>query len=552
MSAPQPCESCGVYTTGVDCESCGALGKSDCPGCSRTFGKADRFCAGCGHNLKYVNFSNRTILRFPRNLSLEEFQYPADQSALKMLSRAGPVKVLTRFLEDNWSEPMLHGSLEGTAVKVTERQFPRIRRIADTCQTVLNMKPTDVFIQHSATLSAGAIGSQKASAIILTSGLVENLNERELLFVLGRELGHIKADHMFYLNMVQLFTENRILKNIPLLGEGLKAFVVMFLLPWQRKSQVTADRAGLLCCQNRVTAVKSLIKMALGAKSLYDKVDIEEFLDQAQDAATRRFNVKKMGEYLSGSPYVTNRVREVEAFNFSQEYHDIMVSALHPFRPGQGCPACGETAYADNLEEGLMRLSCAACGAAVPVQQLPCPHCGAGVPTGDVGMRDQLCPSCEQPYLCHYLQSLMPELGKLYEVLDISRQSTTEEIEEAFVRKARHHASSHERLVYYRAYRILSDRKRRKDYDEKVPYVLSFSDQERREAPECKACDCPAPGEFCGWCGRSTTEPDPEPVTTSEEKPLRELSIDEVLETPDETPTAQAVETPERFEGPVN
>jgi Zn-dependent protease with chaperone function len=501
MSQPTACRACGAFTTGIDCETCGAPSDRACPACSRVFQLADRYCTSCGHCLAYTNFSNQTLLRFPRELPLEAFQYPPDRAALRMLAKAGPLKAVARFLQEHWSEPYLLGNLEGTAVQVTAKQFPQLRRLADTCQRILHLPPTEVFIQHSASLSASAIGSEKASAVVLTSGLVENLNERELLFVLGREMGHIRAEHMFYLNMVKLFTDSRILQSIPFFSEGLRAFVVLFLLPWQRKSQVTADRAGLLCCQNRLTAIKALIKMTLGAKSLYDKVDIEAFLGQADEVATRRFSVRNMGEYMSGSPFVTSRVRELEDFCFSVAYHSIMATALNPYLPGFECPACKVAAYPDNLEEGLVRLSCKACGAAVPVLALPCPHCGGDVEAGEVGLRDRNCPACQKPFLSSALRELLPETGECYRILGVPSVAGREEFQQAFVRLARQQTVTREKLPYYRAYHLLEDPARRKAYDEKLLYLGSLELRRRRGIVLCNECDCPVTGEHCGWCG---------------------------------------------------
>ncbi len=501
MSQPTACKACGAFTTGIDCETCGAPGDRACPACSRVFQPADRYCTTCGHCLAYINFSNRTLLRFPRVLPLEAFQYPPDRDSLRMLAKAGPLKAAARFLQEHWSEPYLLGSLEGTAIQVSEKQFPRIRRLADTCQRILHMRPTDVFIQSSASLSAAAIGSEKACAVVLTSGLVENLNERELLFVLGREMGHIRAQHMFYLNMAKLFTDSKILQSIPFFSEGLRAFAVLFLLPWQRKSQVTADRAGLLCCQNRLTAIKALIKMTLGAKSLYDKVDIEAFLSQGEEVASRRFSVRNMGEYMSGSPFVTNRVRELEDFFLSQDYHAIMATAMNPYLPGFECPACKVTAYPDNLEEGLVRLSCKACGAAVPVQALPCPHCGIDVEAGEVGMRDRGCSACSQPFLSSALRELLPETGDCYRILGVPPVAGREEIQQAFVRLAKQQTVTREKVPYFRAYHLLGDPARRKAYDEKLLYLGSLEVRRRRGLVRCNECDCPVTGEHCGWCG---------------------------------------------------
>lgn len=497
------CEKCGVKTLGIDCEACGEVLPSSCPECKRPFGPADRFCRRCGRNLKYINFSNWTPLRIPRRIEAEDFLYPPDRQSMELLKRTGPVRFLARQYAERWTTPMVHGSLLGSSVKVTDKQFPEIRTLANTCQRILQLDPVEVYITENSRLLAWTVGSESFTAVVLTSGLVENLTHRELLFALGHEMGHIKCNHVFYLGMSRMFTENKTLLRVPLLGEMLKGVHLFFILPWQRRSVITADRAGLLCCQNLAVSIKTLIKMSLGAKNLYDQLDIEEFLRQGEE--TRQGpKAQRLGEYFSGHPFVTSRVELLEEFALSSACHTLLTHSLDPYRPGFACSSCGVMAYADNVHEGLVRLSCPACSTPITVESMPCPHCGNELPTGPLGMRDVVCSTCKQGYVRHAVEAPVASSISIpddpYEILGLSRSAGKDEVEAAFLRAARRESHLHDRVSAYRAYRILSDPDRRREHDLQRPYLASLQPGSGR-FDTCKACGLPSPDVYCGWCG---------------------------------------------------
>ena len=51
---------------------------------------------------------------------------------------------------------------------------------------------------------ASYTSGEKRRVIVLSSGAVELLNEDELLFLIGRELGHIKSNHVNRLSIAHI------------------------------------------------------------------------------------------------------------------------------------------------------------------------------------------------------------------------------------------------------------------------------------------------------------------------------------------------------------
>ena len=140
--------------------------------------------------------------------------------------------------------------LLGSAVRVSERQFPTVHRLYVEAATTLDVQELpDLFVAASPILNASTIGMD-APKIVLNSALIDLLDEDELRFVLGHELGHALSGHALYQTLLTyLMIAGQTLSSVPFGGVGL--FVVRTALgEWARKAELSGDRAGLLATQD--------------------------------------------------------------------------------------------------------------------------------------------------------------------------------------------------------------------------------------------------------------------------------------------------------------
>jgi Zn-dependent protease with chaperone function len=120
--------------------------------------------------------------------------------------------------------------------------------------------------------------------IVLYSGIIEAMSEDELLFVISHELGHIKSAHVLYYQLAKFlpvlaeYAAYLTLGISELFGAGMD----MALLHWQRMSEYTADRAGLLGCQDANVALHALMKLAGLPSKYYSKINTADFVAQAK------------------------------------------------------------------------------------------------------------------------------------------------------------------------------------------------------------------------------------------------------------------------------
>jgi Zn-dependent protease with chaperone function len=106
-------------------------------------------------------------------------------------------------------------------------------------------------------INAFTVGSENP-IVVLNTKTVECLTEAELRFILGHEVGHIKSQHSLYhwiARFILPYIGDTLGKATFGIGKIFTAPLQLALLSWSRKSELTADRAGLLACQNRTAAL---------------------------------------------------------------------------------------------------------------------------------------------------------------------------------------------------------------------------------------------------------------------------------------------------------
>ncbi|CAM4350460.1 heat shock protein HtpX [Mycobacterium basiliense] len=217
---------------------------------------------------------------FP-GISSRAWEHPADRTALSALRRLKGFDQILKLLSGMLRERQHRLLYLASAARVGQRQFADLDALLEECVDVLDAptKP-DLFVAQSPAASAYTIGMDHPF-IVITSGLYDLLTHDELRFVVGHELGHALSGHAVYRTMMMhLMRLARSFGYLPIGGWALRA-IVAALLEWQRKSELSGDRAGLLCCQDLDTAMRVEMKLAGGGR--LDKLDSEAFLAQAAD-----------------------------------------------------------------------------------------------------------------------------------------------------------------------------------------------------------------------------------------------------------------------------
>jgi Zn-dependent protease with chaperone function len=293
-------------------------------------------------------------------LNSSEYEHPFDRKALNALEQTPGLETMVRKFNQYWNDKLLKIQYTGSNIKVTERNFPELHKaLCEACSILSIAKVPNLYIRWSYDINAFTAGVEDP-IIVLNSGTVDLLNYDELLFIIGHELGHIKSQHVLYYQMAQVLP---LLGNIigsATLGIGnlISTGLQIAILNWSRMSEFTADRAGLLVCQNANSASSAMVKLAGVPLKYMDSVNTEEFIKQAKEFDGYDYDsLDKIAKVVStmwqNHPWTVMRAAEFFKWVESGEYDSVLsrtskVEKNISLRKKNICPTCGSKVKAED------------------------------------------------------------------------------------------------------------------------------------------------------------------------------------------------------------
>ncbi|MHB8126172.1 MAG: M48 family metallopeptidase [Desulfitobacteriaceae bacterium] len=218
-------------------------------------------------------------------LRAEEYEHPSDKKAMEILKKTPGIDAFGKAIFKFGFEKISRIQYEGSSIKVTSVSFPELyKQFTEACRILdLEAKP-DFYLYRGYAIDALTIGIDKPM-VIFSSGAIDCLSEKEFLYMLGHELGHIKSGHCLYHMMVSLVPIiGDILGSVLLgIGNAVAQGLNLALLSWYRKSELTADRAGLLVVQESNAVFEAMMKLSGVPQSYYDKTKLNTFIEQARE-----------------------------------------------------------------------------------------------------------------------------------------------------------------------------------------------------------------------------------------------------------------------------
>ncbi len=267
----------------------------------------------------------RQRVRFP-GISPRAYEHPADRTALVALRRLTGFDTALRVLAGAFRERSLRLVHMASYVQVGPTQFPSLHAMVQDGAAVLDLDMVpDVFVCQSPKVNAYTIGID-TPWIVVTTGALDLFDEEELRFVVGHELGHVLSGHAVYRTLLHYLLEvaSRV-AWVPIAGLGLRA-VVFALEEWQRTSELSCDRAGLLVGQDVDAALRVHMKSAGGSR--LGEMDAVAFLAQAEayeSTGQVRDGVLKLLNMTGRThPFAVQRAAELRAWIVADAYSTVL------------------------------------------------------------------------------------------------------------------------------------------------------------------------------------------------------------------------------------
>lgn len=305
-------------------------------------------------------------------LAAAEYEHPFDRSALAGLKVMPGLEHLVKTFNTYSLDRILRLQYLGSNVRISGDTFPEILDVVTEACAILDVvEPPALYIEAGIEIGASTVGVDRP-VMVLTSACIDNLSLDELLFVIGRELGHVKSRHVLYHQIADaLPVIQQAMGSIPFLGDAIFVALEAAILNWRRHSELTADRAGLLACQDINVANTVLSKIAGLPRKLYERFNLDDLVAQAREFKSQHATgLDKLIKFLSivgeSRPWTVMRAAELHEWEWAKEYERVLDAP----RPA---------AAADALQR-----HCAKCGAQVSAGDSFCGHCGAPLTAGAV------------------------------------------------------------------------------------------------------------------------------------------------------------------------
>jgi hypothetical protein len=217
-------------------------------------------------------------------LSPLAYQHSLDRrSVAAVRSIPGATGAIRKLLE-HAADRTAHVIFMADSIRCEEDQFPELIALLDQARRSLDIafRPT-VFLGESPFMNAMTTGV-RAPIIVVQSALLDQMNDRELIAILGHELGHLQTDHPLYQSAARLLLRG---------AAGASHTVRMLSMPlwrvllhWSRCAELSADRAALLASRDLAACIGMLLTFAGGNRpgtSTRTKMRLGPFIRQCRE-----------------------------------------------------------------------------------------------------------------------------------------------------------------------------------------------------------------------------------------------------------------------------
>ncbi len=295
-------------------------------------------------------------------------QHPYDRVALAALQKVPGLDIVIRKFIEFFPERVAYIQNVAQTVRVSSTQCSQLYTQLQEACAILDVHEPELYVAQYPVPNAYTSGHDHPY-IVITTGLLDLMDEDEVLAVIAHELGHIKSGHVLYKTMARgIGFVLTILGDMTLgLGRLIGRTLEAALLEWDRKSEFTADRSSLVVVQDPQVMLSLMMKFAGGTLFQKQQMDANEFLKQAtlyEDVDANMLDRLYKGLLVTAvnHPLTIVRAKEIMNWSESKEYSDLLDGRYpHTSSPnGTGTKNATQGRASVTTESQLVK----------------CPHCG--------------------------------------------------------------------------------------------------------------------------------------------------------------------------------
>ena len=241
------------------------------------------------------------------------YAFAGERKFRRTLMIARPVTMAIEATTRLWRD-VARTELLGTAVKVSDQQYPRVYEAAKAAGAALRVRVPVVFAAPTSSIKVKVLGTEDAPHLIVNLELAEKLDDTELVAAIAHELGHVQNGHILYTTALHYLSN-----SAAFFVRWIVQPAVMTLQAWSRRAEVTCDRASLLAVRDLDKTLAALVRLELGLEK-NSAFNAEEYLRAMPDV---KKGLGRFAEMFRSHPYVPKRVQALRLFANSALYAQI-------------------------------------------------------------------------------------------------------------------------------------------------------------------------------------------------------------------------------------
>jgi Zn-dependent protease with chaperone function len=201
--------------------------------------------------------------------------------------------------------------------------LPETWRAVQHAARTLRVAVPPVVVGGISPRAQGTFGTDDRAFLYLSTFLMDAASEGERRFFAGRLVGRIAARHVTAGTLYALLVDQAGLRSAArkAVGPALEVLLApmslglrLVLSRWHRASEISADRAGLVCCGDLADAGRALLRVSLGRTP---EVSVEEYLSHLRDHGS---SPGRWTELLADQPFTHKRLRALALYARSEDF----------------------------------------------------------------------------------------------------------------------------------------------------------------------------------------------------------------------------------------
>ncbi|MCX5814167.1 MAG: M48 family metallopeptidase [Proteobacteria bacterium] len=266
---------------------------------------------------KFVEIIKKSTAREDKTYkSLKNIRIKEEKEVLDFISDYFNASVISRLLKIKDDKFPVFTDMRANYIQLTDKMGGDIYSICREVSEILGLTdfPVEFYVENKPQVNAFSYHSYNTKQphfITLNSGLLNVFSGEELKFVIGHEFGHLIYEHLPFKRIVDFIYPDQLPPSL------LNVFDL-----WQKLSEMSCDRIGLLAINDLDAAVTANFKLSSGLHTNQFNLSAHILASAAEQTVNE---VAKKPYYVFDThPAFPIRTRAIELFYHSQTRKHFM------------------------------------------------------------------------------------------------------------------------------------------------------------------------------------------------------------------------------------